>query len=99
MKVEALMVLALDRLVLLVKRADHSVLSWSGCALNPRIQTLHHPLASHTAPPAGLPVLPSARIDSLGLRCRAQLVGAVVVSAPCRNRARCILMGICAAMV
>lgn len=99
-KVEALTVLALDRLMAMVKRADHSVLLWSGCILSLRIQTLD-PVALRRAPAVrgGLPVLPPAHIDSSGPRCRAQWVGAVVVSAPCQNPARRDLMGNCSATI
>ncbi|MDA9464737.1 hypothetical protein XH87_08965 [Bradyrhizobium sp. CCBAU 53415] len=97
-KVEALKVLAPDRLMLRLKRADHSILLWSGCVLSLRIQ-MHHTLALRRAPAArdGLPVLPPAHIDSSGLRCRAQSAGAVVVYAPCRNPARRDLMRNCGA--
>lgn len=93
-KVEALTVLALDRLMAMVKRAGHSVLLWSGCILSLRSRT-PDPLASRRVPAArgGLPVLPPAHIDSSGPRCRAQWVGAVVVSAPCQNPGRRDLMG------
>lgn len=99
-KVEALTVLALDRLMAMVKRADHSVLLWSGCSLSLRIQILD-PLALRRAPAVrgALPVLPPAHIDSSGPRCRAQWVGAAVVSAPCQNPARRDLMGNCGATI
>lgn len=95
-KAEALTVLALDRLMAMVKRADHSLLLWSGCSLSLRSQTLV-PLASRRAPAVQgtLPVLPPAPIDSSGPRCRAQWVGAAVVSAPCQNPARRDLMRNC----
>lgn len=95
-KAEALTVLALDRLMAMVKRAGHSILLWSGCILSLRSQTLV-PLASRRAPAVrgALPVLPPAPIDSSGPRCRAQWGGAAVVSAPCQNPARRDLMGNC----
>ncbi|ODM70431.1 hypothetical protein A6X20_41505 [Bradyrhizobium elkanii] len=72
MKVKALTVLALDRLVPPAKRADHSVPLWSRRALSLRIQMLHTRAArSAPAVQADLPLLPPAHIDSLGLRCMA----------------------------
>lgn len=80
----------------MVKRADHSLLLWSGCSLSLRSQTLV-PLASRRAPAVrgASPVLPPAHIDSSGPRCRAQWVGAAVVSALCQNPARRDLMRNC----
>lgn len=96
LKVEALTVRALDRLVFLVKRGDRSVPLWIGCVPSLRIQVLRILAAcSATAVQADLPLPPPAHIGSLGPRCRAQSVEVVVVCAPCRNPARRELMGNC----